>query len=95
MPEINCLDLIDKFLSSSKGSTLQKENSNILYAKTNIFFLANLKNNSNNVITTSYYYCENNMFNFDLMSKINNIQINNTDYLLETLPNLTIITKIN
>jgi len=38
MNEINCLELIDKFISSDKGSILQKETTDIFYAKTNIFF---------------------------------------------------------
>lgn len=92
MTNINCLELIEKFISSDKGSILQKETSNIFYAKTNIFFLSNLKKNLNN----KTYYCENNRFNFLLMSKIKNMQINNKNYLfIEKSPNLTIIEKIN
>ena len=92
MTEIDCLELIEKFISSNKGSVLQKETSNILYAKTNIYFLSSLKNDLNN----ETYYCENNRFNFLLMSKIKNMQINNKKYLfLEKSSNLTIIEKIN
>ena len=92
MTEIDCFELIEKFISSNKGSVLQKETSNILYAKTNIFFLSSLKNDLKN----ESYYCENNRFNFLLMSKIKNMQINNKKYLfLEKSSNLTIIEKIN
>jgi len=101
MNEINCLELIEKFTSSDKGSILQKETSNIFYAKTNIFFLSTLqtnlkKNNLNNETILNTYYCEDNMFNFEIMTKIKKIQMNNKNYLFtEKSPNLTIIEKIN
>ena len=91
MTDIDCLELIEKFISSNKGSILQKETTNIWYAKTNIFFLSILKNNFGN----ETYYCENNMFNFLLMSKIKNMQINKKYLFTKKSPNLTIIEKIN
>ena len=91
MTDIDCLELIEKFISSNKGSILQKETTNIWYAKTNIFFLSSLKNNFGN----ETYYCENNMFNFLLMSKIKNMQINKKYLFTKKSPNLTIIEKIN
>jgi hypothetical protein len=100
MNEINCLELIDKFISSDKGSILQKETTDIFYAKTNIF-LSSLrsnsnKNNLNNKPILNTYYCEDNKFNFEIMSKIKKIQINNKNYsFTEKSPNLTIIEKIN